>query len=182
MQSTMPSSTHFIKNYFAGGANTSKLGKNFESLTNVKNIDLKLDEVNIKIFNNKDNFSKYIKETNDRIIFRIPDEAYIIPPQSEGKKPKLKILEKKHQNVSGSVETKLWAGPSLKREWEIMLGDIYDIEYGFCISKWLQIQFTSGKRKYTILKNILEENKIVVLFGEDQDYFVQLKSWLMEEE
>jgi len=29
----------------------------------------------------------------------------------------IKIVEKKEQNVEGSVETKLWSSPSLKREY-----------------------------------------------------------------
>lgn len=46
-------------------------------------------------------------------LFRNPDEAYIIK-YNTGKKI-IKILEKKEQHIEGSVETKLWSGPSLKR-------------------------------------------------------------------
>jgi hypothetical protein len=169
------------KGSFAGGATTTKFGTQFEKMTNVY---LNKEFNQYQHFDNKDNFKKYMKQTHNKDIFRNPDEVFIIQPiqpnKEEGEKPTLKILEKKHQNVPGSVETKLWAGPSLKREWELMLGDIYDIHYGFCISNWLKTQFTSGKMKYNILKKILEENNIVVLFGEDKDYFIQLKSWLNE--
>ena len=58
-------------------------------------------------------------------IFRCPDEAYIIEYNTG--KIEIKILEKKTQNVSGSVETKLWASPSLKREYQLLLGDKFNI-------------------------------------------------------
>ena len=44
-------------------------------------------------------------------MFRCPDEAYII--EYKNGKIQVKILEKKEQNVEGSVETKLWAGVAL---------------------------------------------------------------------
>lgn len=54
-------------------------------------------------------------------LFRYPDEAYLIE-YNTGKKV-IKILEKKEQKVEGSVETKLWSGSSLKREYELLLGN-----------------------------------------------------------
>ena len=65
-------------------------------------------------------------------LFRCPDEAYIIEYYN-GKKI-IKILEKKEQNIEGSIETKLWSGPSLKREYELVLGNNFIIEYGFCVN------------------------------------------------
>ena len=50
----------------------------------------------------------------------------------------IKILEKKEQNVEGSVETKLWSGPSLKREYELVLGNDFKVHYGFCVSEFLK--------------------------------------------
>jgi len=55
----------------------------------------------------------YMKNKYNIELFRCPDEAYIIEYTS-GRKV-IKILEKKEQNVEGSVETKLWSGPSLKK-------------------------------------------------------------------
>lgn len=65
-------------------------------------------------------------------LFRYPDEAYIIE-YNTGKKI-IKILEKKNQNVEGSVETKLWSGPSLKREYKLILKDNLEVHYGFCVN------------------------------------------------
>jgi hypothetical protein len=108
-------------------------------------------------------------------LFRCPDEAYIIEYNS-GRKV-IKILEKKEQNVEGSVETKLWAGPSLKREYELVLGADFEVFYGFSISDYLKMKLTSNEKKYTILNAILNENNIPVLFGDDDNYFETLDKW-----
>jgi hypothetical protein len=111
----------------AGGKNTNIYGKKFEDKTNNEN--KLIDDGFIKESYSKTKYGYYlyktiyftlqnglklfIKSKYDIDIFRCPDEAYII-----------KILEKKEQNVEGSVETKLWSSPSLKREYELILGEI----------------------------------------------------------
>jgi len=109
-------------------------------------------------------------------LFRCPDEGYITEFKN-GRKV-IKILEKKEQNVEGSVETKLWAGPSLKREYELMLGDEFEVHYGYCLSNFLKNKFTSTEKKYTTLNTILTESNISVLFGDDENYFETLDLWL----
>ena len=91
----------------------------------------------------------YMKHKYNIELFRCPDEAYIIE-YNTGRKV-IKILEKKEQNVEGSVETKLWSGPSLKREYELVLGDNFEVYYGFCVSEFLKKKLTSNKKKYTNL-------------------------------
>jgi hypothetical protein len=118
----------------------------------------------------------FIKNKYDIELFRCPDEAYIIEYKS-GRKV-IKILEKKEQNVEGSVETKLWAGPALKREYELLLGDGFEVYYGFCLSSFLKDKMTSGDKKYTTLHTILSEAHIDVLFGDDDDYFARFDAWL----
>lgn len=118
----------------------------------------------------------YMKYKYNIDIFRHPDEAYIIEYKC-GKKV-IKILEKKSQNVNGSVETKLWSGPSLKREYELLIGNKFEICYGFCVSRFLKNKFTSNIKKYVILNKILLENDISVLFGDDENYFETLDDWL----
>lgn len=93
-------------------------------------------------------------------IFRNPDEAYIIE-YKDGKKV-IKILEKKNQNGEGSVETKLWAGPSLKREYEIILGNNFDVQYSYTVNDFLKQCILSNKKKYEVLNIILKENDIQV--------------------
>ena len=122
----------------AGGANTNYYGKKFEEKTNnqqrlldigyiqssfTKKPKKAYDYYLSKIFEDKTivfvlqhGLKMYMKNKYNIDLFRCPDEAYIIEYKS-GRKV-IKILEKKEQRVEGSVETKLWSGPSLKREYE----------------------------------------------------------------
>ena len=181
-----------------GGSKTNKNGKKFEDLTNNEIILLK--DSYTKTFFLKDNtvhnyylskkfddktitfvsqnsFKTYMKNKYNISVFRCPDEAYIIE-YNISKKILIKILEKKNQNTNGSVETKLWASPSLKREYEILLGDDYKITYGLCLSDFLKEKITSNENKYKILNIILKEHNIDVLFGDDKDYFEKIDNWI----
>jgi hypothetical protein len=174
----------------AGGANTNHHGKKFEEKTNNTNRLLEIGyiknpkEHNLsKIFEDKtiyftsqNGFKKFMKKKYNIELFRCPDEGYITEFKN-GRKV-IKILEKKEQNVVGSVETKLWAGPSLKREYELMLGDEFEVHYGYCLSNFLKNKFTSTEKKYTTLNTILTESNISVLFGDDENYFETLDLWL----
>ena len=178
----------------AGGKNTNKNGKSFENITDIetKLIDNKYEKKNIDktkygyyLYKNIDNnkiiyvsqngLKIYIKQKFDIELFRNPDEAYII--EKNGKYI-IKILEKKAQNVEGSVETKLWSGPALKREYEIIMGNNFVIEYSFCISKFLQEKIISNDKKYKVLKQILDESNINIFFGEDSNYFDKIYEWI----
>ena len=181
----------------AGGANTNFYGKKFEDKTNNQ-------ERLLEIGYNKNSYAKKQKKANDYYLsktfedktvvfvlqnglktymkykynidmFRCPDEAYIIEYTS-GRKV-IKILEKKEQNVEGSVETKLWSGPSLKREYELVLDGKFEVYYGFCVSEFLKKKLTSNDKKYTILNTIFQENNIEVLFGDDENYFETIDTW-----
>ncbi len=182
----------------AGGANTNYYGKKFEDKTNnqerlmkegyVKNsfektgsktYDYYLEKVfddKLIVFVLQNGLKTYMKKKYNIDLFRCPDEAYIIE-YNNGKKI-IKILEKKEQNVEGSVETKLWSGPSLKREYELVLGDEFEVHYGFCVSQFLKDKLTSSQKKYIILNIIFKENNIRVLFGDDEDYFKTFDNWL----
>jgi hypothetical protein len=182
----------------AGGANTNYYGKKFEDKTNnqerlmkegyVKNsfkktgsktYDYYLEKVfddKLIVFVLQNGLKTYMKKKYNIDLFRCPDEAYIIE-YNNGKKI-IKILEKKEQNVEGSVETKLWSGPSLKREYELVLGDEFEVHYGFCVSQFLKDKLTSSQKKYIILNIIFKENNIRVLFGDDEDYFETFDNWL----
>ena len=119
---------------------------------------------------------KYMNAMYNIDIFRNPDEAYIIEYKN-GKKV-IKILEKKNQSGQGSVETKLWAGPSLKREYEIILGNNFEVKYSYTVNDFLKQSILSNKKKYEILNIILQENNICVFFGDDEDYFELLNKWV----
>ena len=176
----------------AGGANTYLFGKKFEELTNLNlNLnDWKLNVLNkknkngyflTKKINNKDfcymsqkGFVEFFKKILNIDLFRNPDEAMVIIDTDD--KKTVKILEKKEQNVEGSVETKLWSGVALKREYELMLPDC-KIEYAFCLSDYFKKKFESGSKKWEILKIILMENDIKIFYGDDPDYFEQINKW-----
>ena len=182
----------------AGGSKTNYFGKMFEEKTNNERRLLELGyikysltdkpkniydyylyksfEDKIIIFTLQNGLKKYIKNKYNIDLFRCPDEAYIIEYNSG--KTVVKILEKKEQNVEGSVETKLWAGASLKREYELILGDKFEVFYGFCVSKFLQNKFESNEKKYVILNKIFSENNITVLFGDDDNYFESIDKWI----
>ena len=181
----------------AGGANTNLYGKKFEEKTNneirlladgyikssfTKNPKKAYDYYLSKIYEDKtvvfvlqNGLKKYMKTKYNIDLFRCPDEAYIIE-YNTGKKI-IKILEKKEQNVEGSVETKLWSGPSLKREYELVLGSDFEVYYGFCVSEFLKKKMVSTEPKYIILNQILKESNLDVLFGDDDDYFQRFDQW-----
>ena len=181
----------------AGGANTNLYGKKFEDKTNnqerlveigyVKNSYAKKQkkandyylsktfEDKMVVFVLQNGLKTYMKYKYNIDMFRCPDEAYIIEYTS-GRKV-IKILEKKEQNVEGSVETKLWSGPSLKREYELVLDGKFEVYYGFCVSEFLKKKLTSNDKKYTILNTIFQENNIEVLFGDDENYFETIDTW-----
>ena len=152
---------HGTKNSFTKKSYDYYLSKTFE------------DKIIIFVLQN--GFKNYMKKKYNIDLFRCPDEAYIIE-YNTGKKI-IKILEKKEQNVEGSVETKLWSGPSLKREYELVLGEEFKVDYGFCVSDFLKKKITSNVKKYTILNTILNESNIIVLFGDDENYFEKFDNW-----
>jgi hypothetical protein len=186
----------------AGGANTNIYGKQFERKTNpfsqlsnngfkmykfsgnpttktqskMWDYLCKIEENKKTIFMSQYAFKKFMKRRFGFSLFRCPDEAYLII-HSNGKKV-LKILEKKEQNRCGSVETKLWASPSLKREYELILGNGFEVHYALCVNQYLQTKLSSDEKKYKILNAILSENDIPVLFGDEENYHETLNMWL----
>ena len=136
----------------------------------------KTDEEKTVYFVLQNGLKMYMKNKYNIELFRCPDEAYIIE-YNNGRKV-IKILEKKEQNVDGSVETKLWSGPSLKREYELALENKFEVFYGFCVNEFLQNKLVSVDKKYVILNTIFNESNITVLFGDDENYFETLDRWL----
>lgn len=192
----------------AGGAKTNHNGKKFEDKTDnehkllehgytkkymkdIKNEHQDIKQIRytktdfclIKEYDDKtityvkqNAFVKYMSKKFNIELYRCPDEAYIIEYKN-GRKV-LKVLEKKNQNVDGSVEIKLWAAPSLKREYEIETNEKFEVIYGFCLNKFLQNKYVSEEKIYKTLNKILTENDIEVLFGDDENYFEILDKWI----
>ena len=184
----------------AGGAKTTKNGIEFEEKTSIEHT---LSSNNfIKIVVNKrkkdsyyfeNNYSHkkiiymkqnglkyYFKQNFDIDIYKKPDEAFLV---CSGNKYHLKILEKKNQNVGGSVEDKLKTGLFSKKEYEKMLNKkkllyTFEVSYAFCISKFLQNKFESTEIKYLNMKNIMMEDGIELFYGDNEDYYNKVYEWI----
>lgn len=173
----------------AGGSNTNLYGKRFENKTDnepqlLNNGFIKcdegycykeLDDRKITYIKQHD-FKKYMKSQYKKDTWRLPDEAYIIE-KITGEKI-IKILEKKEQRVNGSVEDKLWNGPTFKDSYYIMLEEEFEVHYAYCVNDFLKNKLLMDKPKYMTLKKIYEKNDIHVLYGDDEDYFITLFNWI----
>lgn len=182
----------------AGGANTNANGKPFEDETSneprlladgfKKTVLSRTSKYGYYLTGQYDDYSvvfmsqtglkAYIKTEFGIDLWRCPDEAYLIKFNNPDERPILKILEKKEQSVEGSVETKLMSGAAFRREYEIALGDRAIVHYAYCVNQFLKNKLESNERKYNTLKQILEEDKIPMFYGEDADYFEKLDEWI----
>jgi len=180
----------------AGGANTNLYGKKFEEKTDNKPrlIENGYEKVILNKKNKHDHYltktvedkkitfvsqsglKTYIKHKHNIEVFRCPDEAYIIE-YNTGRKV-IKILEKKTQNGEGSVDTKLLTGLGFKEEYAEALEYKYEVEYAFCVNKFLQNKIQSTKKKYIIFNNIMKRHNISILFGDDENYFETVDEWV----
>ena len=183
----------------AGGANTNYYGKKFEEKTNnhqrllemgytqnsfIKNPKKESDYYLSKTFEDKtivfvsqNGLKMYMKTKHNNIdIFRCPDEAYIIE-YNTGKKV-IKILEKKEQNVEGSVDTKLLSGPIFREEYEEVLDGKFEVVYAYCVSAFLQKKIMSDTKKFVIFNKLMKKHNVSILFGDDDNYFETLDAWL----
>lgn len=181
----------------AGGAKTNHNGKAFEDKTDneprllasgfVRKIipgknkcrggyylEKKTDDGSI-IFLKQTALEFYFQWKFNIELCRKPDEAYLF---QKGSVYTLMILEKKNQNVEGSVDTKLLAGPAFIEEYQDFLGPKFVVKYGYCISAWLQKRYQSSEKKYVFLRKYLTKYSIPVLFGDAEDYMTTLDSWL----
>lgn len=177
------------KNRKSGGKNTNFYGKDYEKITDIKELLLYIGFKKIEM--NKTKFGFYLvkKEADKEIVYisqngfklymqkffniqtlRIPDEIFIVFEQN---KYTFHIIEKKEQRVAGSAETKLWSGPSLKQEYHLWLQENFNksfqVEYIFSLSDFFKQKFVSDKR-YIYLEKILTTYDIKILYGQDKNY------------
>jgi hypothetical protein len=182
----------------AGGANTNYYGKKFEEKTNnqqrllemgyTKNSFIKnpkkesdyylskIDEDKTITFVQQNGLKTFMKTNHNLDVFRNPDEAYIIEYPC-GRKV-IKILEKKEQNVEGSVDTKLLSGPIFREEYEEALEGKFEVVYAYCVSEFLQKKIMSDTKKFIIFNKLMKKHNISILFGDDENYFETLNIWL----
>jgi len=181
----------------AGGKNTNHYGKAFEHFTchqerllgsgfvksSFKSCPKKVSDFYFTktyedktiVFVSQQGLKEYMKCKYNIQMLRNPDEAYIVE-YKDGRKI-LKILEKKEQRVDGSVEEKLLTPGYLKREYEIVIGKEFVIQYALTVSEFLKHKFLTHA-KFKIWKQIYEEDGVPLFFGTDENYFDQLDAWI----
>jgi hypothetical protein len=122
---------------------------------------------------------KYFEHFFNKELCRHPDEAYLF---RNGDKYTLKILEKKNQNKSGSVDTKLMTARDFIEEYEDSIEDPtnFTIQYAFCVSDFLKKDYVSDKKKWVLLRRRHKKYGIAVLFGNDPDYYETLDAWIYQ--
>jgi hypothetical protein len=173
----------------AGGANTNINGLAFEDKTsNERNlIEDGFERISIgtgyyfrKQFGEKEllffvkkAFKKYIERTFGIELCREPDEAYL---WKHGDSYTFRCLEKKNQNVAGSVDTKLLAGPGFLDYYQRALGDKFMVEYAFCVSSYLHNTVMS--KRWALHREFLDKFHIRLFCGDDADYFTKLNQWV----
>jgi len=108
-----------------------------------------------------------------------PDEAYVFVSQDNTKPNIIKIIEKKNQNTSGSVEDKLVTF-LLFVEYYQRCFPTYRVEYAYCISDYLKQRYNSDLLKWSIVRDLFKKYNITVLYGDDDDYFDNLDKWLYQ--
>ena len=72
----------------------------------------------------------------------------------------------------------MWSGPSLKREYELILGDKFNVEYAYIINDFLNNKIYSNIKKYKILKQILDENNINIFHSNDKNLYKNIIDWI----
>ena len=179
----------------AGGAATNLNGKLFEAKTDNETrllndgfkkivtghtkfgyfLSKQLEDKRV-IFVSQSGLKEFIKRYYHIELFRHPDEAYIFE-YTDGRRV-IKILEKKEQNVEGSVDVKLLSGPVFREEYTEALEGKFEVEYAFCVNEYLQKRIVSRKKKYIIFNKIMARHGIDILFGDDLNYFDKLDEWL----
>lgn len=178
----------------AGGSNTNVSGLAFEKHTD--NMQRLLDKGFVKtnmnsskngfylskvvddkelIYVTKSGFKLYAKQFLGVSPFREPDECYIVKHKDF---IELKIVEKKNQNTEGSVELKLYSGIGLLQEYNKVFSNNFQVSYAFCLSQFFKNKFNSDSIKYQVMQEVLRDNEIEILYGNDENYFELLDEWI----
>lgn len=179
----------------AGGANTNLNGKAFEQLLsqeerllqkgytrNVMNttkfgyyLSQHYSDRTVYFFQ-QSGLGTYLKNKCNITINRYPDESFIVEYGSGIKK--LHIIEMKHQNVSGSVDIKLWAAPTLKREYQFIVGEQFQVEYALSVSEFLEKKFDTDNNYKILYHHLFKEDGIQVFFANHDSYSTEVERWI----
>lgn len=171
----------------AGGAKTNKNGLSYEDMTEIKESDrykytdslkvktkmiqrviidgelhIKIKKAELKLYMNEN--KKYNTESEKA---SEPDECYI----NEDKKI-INIIEKKFQQINGSVDEKIqtcvfkiWFYNEQYRD--------YEIRYCYCLSDWFK------SKKYKPEMRFFKKYEIDVFWGSDDNYDNNILDWII---
>jgi hypothetical protein len=123
----------------------------------------------------QNDFKRYFKQYN---ICRKPDEAYVVKYTDTTIKRDLFIIEKKNQNVNGSVSDKLLTGPAFIEYYTQILENEYNIFFIYTVSKFLQDRLNSDNQQFKFIKSYCIRHNIKFLYGDEPDYFETLNKLL----
>lgn len=183
----------------AGGANTNKSGKEFEQQTSIVKYleELKFQKVeigkgkmdyvyektidNIKItFVQQTGFVTYCKQNFNISFDRRPDEAFII--KKSEKDYDIKIIEKKNQMVSGTVDSKIYNGEYFKYEYSQYFKENkelnFKIYYSYCLSEYFKNKFETEK-KWKLTKAYCQEKDIKIFFPCEEKCYQEIFDWIL---
>lgn len=127
----------------------------------------------------KRNFIKLLCDLmnlDKKILYKEPDEGFIIKNKGNFT---VKILEKKNQNVHGSVFEKMYT-PVYVRDicYKKHIG-MGNVEYAYCVNDWIKQLLNKGDAKYTDVMEYYKQNGIQLFFGDDDDYFDKIFNWII---
>lgn len=179
----------------AGGKQTNLNGKQWE--TDTCNVScLKADGfINISgyltkncdsydiIYFSQRELKRYFMDVHGIKTHRVPDEAYLIK-KNDGTFV-LKVLEKKFQNVDGSVMEKLVNYTMFIEEYKDMLETLnISISYAYCLSPFfktvLDCDNKKMKAKFVTWNRCFKRDNVGIFYGGDIDYFEKLNSWIYD--
>lgn len=191
----------------AGGSRTNHNGLKFEEKTSAKNLLISMgfkkkvlhDTFHYYYYQYSDKIIVYVCKKSFKFymerrysirssdIFREPDEAFIVKYNNDNNII-VYIMETKNQNREGSVYDKLFTGVSYVGQYNFMLNGsphvnrkkeyTFIIRYGYCICRFLKSKYLEDTPKQRYLRNEHSKNKIIVLYGDDDDYFERLMEWI----
>jgi hypothetical protein len=194
----------------AGGSNTTLNGLSFEDKTSseillIKNgydkkrltkdsvngwfIEYKsLTDKNTRIvFTTQSGLNAYCKKhLGIDHIYKNPDEVFLIFNDSL-KTLNIKVIEKKSQNSSGSVDEKIPGGVAIKQLYKKMFqGNVINeewkiyIHYAFTLNTFLLDLISQDTKKYKDIRELLSENDIKIFHGDDDNYLTELFKYILK--
>lgn len=138
------------------------------------------DNIEIYYFSQGIKFKKFVKKIYKLELFTVPDEIFIVKNQKN--ETKIRLIEVKNQNVSGSVDLKFLAGQAIKN----LIQEEFDslnikIDYAFSVNSFLESNFKNiNNKRFQKMKRYNENCNIPIFYAENNpSYFQDLYEWVL---